>query len=534
MRSAPAQILTFGEEIEKSVGETVELPCKAVGIPTPIIDWKIISGQTTKAISNSDHLQVLMNGSLRIINITHNEGKNYSCFASNIHGSDSITFAIKVEDDDSSTLFPQAPVIEVVAVSSNSITLKYSSSNNAKLPIRAQELHYKEIQQSEWKKHLLTEGAHNKTFTIGSLMCGTRYQLYAMNINTIGKTRSSDILHVKTLGREPIAASPFTFLSRINASAVKLNLYSWLDGGCPITNVIIRWKLVGSQHWNQTSTMTSASDSVVLASLEPNSKYIIKVVMKNDAGSKTAEYDVNFPSRSDDLYYKSVAPEHAVDSNEEDRRNEDILPLVLITLVSSIIIIGSLFSAALLYKTLQQRLTRPSARNNNSGLLHRVLFGNGSASSSRGREILATNAELSSLTCELNRNKLNVNDSNNTITTSLHESENETKYQYVTIPRRSPGKLPDLYATLHKPKLCNPNNETMVVNLPNQSRYEVYNNLKTECKKFHCNEDELHASMPSESCCSFCQKQCCAIFDGECCSGLEWRETCDYNVTLNQ
>ncbi|XP_034294558.1 myopalladin isoform X1 [Pantherophis guttatus] len=86
---------------EVSEGTKVQLDCIVVGIPTPEIRWYCEG----KELENSPYIQIIQSGelhSLIIVEAFEEDTGRYSCFASNIYGTDSTSAEIYVEGASSS------------------------------------------------------------------------------------------------------------------------------------------------------------------------------------------------------------------------------------------------------------------------------------------------------------------------------------------------------------------------------------------------------------------------------------------------
>ncbi|XP_013791952.2 Down syndrome cell adhesion molecule-like, partial [Limulus polyphemus] len=92
-RRAPAKIASFGDQIIVQQQQDIELPCRAVGLPTPFREWRY-RGQL---VNKTDRLEVFPTGTLRIESVRFEDSGNYSCSVWNIYGSDEIIYVVNVE-----------------------------------------------------------------------------------------------------------------------------------------------------------------------------------------------------------------------------------------------------------------------------------------------------------------------------------------------------------------------------------------------------------------------------------------------------
>jgi hypothetical protein len=87
-----AGIISFGETISVRRRGSVLLPCIAIGIPPPERTWFGTEGKPI--MGDPFHLQ--SNGSLHISDIQRQHQGNYSCSVNNAHGSDEISYFLRV------------------------------------------------------------------------------------------------------------------------------------------------------------------------------------------------------------------------------------------------------------------------------------------------------------------------------------------------------------------------------------------------------------------------------------------------------
>ena len=183
---APPRISSISGTLFKKIGDRIELECKTVGVPKPIIQWIVnsssksspqlilflypeshhhqtqdllVSNTSSSDLSRSittsptsghqvppksssstpdKRIQVMMNGSLRIESLSPTDEGNYSCQAKNIHGSSGVISynLIVLNQNPSDSVAPFYPVLRVEEVTSKSIKIRVEarvspSSNSA-------------------------------------------------------------------------------------------------------------------------------------------------------------------------------------------------------------------------------------------------------------------------------------------------------------------------------------------------------------------------------------------------------------------
>lgn len=89
----------------------------------------------------------------------------------------------------------------------------------------------------------------------------------------------------------PRSPKPNEFITA-NATSIKLNLYTWRDGGCPISKIRVEYRLVGEQHWI-VAAEGPMIDNLVLSQLVSAQWYQLKLTLSNDAGTSNTELHVD-------------------------------------------------------------------------------------------------------------------------------------------------------------------------------------------------------------------------------------------------
>lgn len=90
--SVPAKIASFDDSFTATYKEDVKLPCLAVGIPAPDIQWKVKG----VAFQADEHIRQLPEGSLFIKAATRQDAGEYSCSVENSFGHDTVTHQLAV------------------------------------------------------------------------------------------------------------------------------------------------------------------------------------------------------------------------------------------------------------------------------------------------------------------------------------------------------------------------------------------------------------------------------------------------------
>ncbi|KAG8201070.1 hypothetical protein JTE90_002743 [Oedothorax gibbosus] len=148
-------------------------------------------------------------------------------------------------------------------------------------------LTYKGI-SGQWLENRLP--ASRNTFMLENLQCGTSYQILITAFNNVGHGESSEMQHVTTSGRAPVAPDKSDFL-RTNSTTVQLNLKQWLDDGCPISHLVVQYKPHGQKEWVLVSNhVLTDQDTLQIGDLSPGTWHDLLVTAHSDAGTTDAEY----------------------------------------------------------------------------------------------------------------------------------------------------------------------------------------------------------------------------------------------------
>ncbi|CAL4081431.1 unnamed protein product, partial [Meganyctiphanes norvegica] len=228
-QDAPAAIASFSDKIVSVYKEEIRLPCHVIGNPAPTRTWAYNSDEVVSL--SGGRVREVPDGSLLIADIKASDFGNYSCRASNIHGSDAITYQVKVH------VPPMTPLVYVSDVTSNTLTVRWRNTHDGGIPVLGYYLYMKR-EFGEWRR--VEVPAEADSYTLTGLQCGSRYQVYVTAYNHVGTSDKADSIPTKTLGRSPIVPAQSSFI-RVNMTSITLNLASWLNGGCPITSIVVEY-----------------------------------------------------------------------------------------------------------------------------------------------------------------------------------------------------------------------------------------------------------------------------------------------------
>lgn len=90
--AVPAKIASFDDNFTATYKEDVKLPCLAVGVPAPEIQWKVKG----LPFQSDERIQQLPEGSLFITSVSRQDAGEYTCSVENSYGQDTVTHKLVV------------------------------------------------------------------------------------------------------------------------------------------------------------------------------------------------------------------------------------------------------------------------------------------------------------------------------------------------------------------------------------------------------------------------------------------------------
>ncbi|PNF13800.1 hypothetical protein B7P43_G12441, partial [Cryptotermes secundus] len=273
----PAKIASFDDSFSATYKEDVKLPCLAVGIPAPDIQWKVKG----VAFQQDDRIRQLPEGSLFIKSVTRQDAGEYSCSVENSFGHDTVTHQLVVHAP------PHSPQVSLTSMTTNSITMKLRPHPTDTAPLHGYTVHYKP-EFGDWETVQVSNQAQK--YTLENLWCGSRYQVYVTGYNGIGTGDPSDILNTRTKGSKPVIPEAGRFIE-VSTNSITLHLSAWSDGGCPMIYFVVEHKKKLHTEWNQVSNNVKPGGNFVVLDLDPANWYHLRVTAHNNAGFAVAEYE---------------------------------------------------------------------------------------------------------------------------------------------------------------------------------------------------------------------------------------------------
>ncbi|XP_049947468.1 Down syndrome cell adhesion molecule-like protein Dscam2 [Schistocerca serialis cubense] len=274
----PARVASFGNHITVALQEDLQLHCIVVGQPSPKRIWT----KNGKAVTEDSHVKINDEYSLFVSSVQTMDSGNYTCSAENMFGKDEITYSVKVQ------VLSSPVALHVSSTTVSSITLQWQSPSAHVNLIQGYYLYFKR-EFGEWEKVRILSNC--SSYTLNNLQCGTKYHFYMQAFNQLGQSTPTLTVTTRTQGSAPVSPRN-TDLIRVNSTSILLNLTSWNDGGCPITSVVVEYKLKKGFSWTLVSNNIKIEQTeFMVLDLEPETWYALRVTAHNSAGSTIANYN---------------------------------------------------------------------------------------------------------------------------------------------------------------------------------------------------------------------------------------------------
>ncbi|XP_037800321.1 Down syndrome cell adhesion molecule-like protein Dscam2 [Penaeus monodon] len=271
-------IYSVGGEVRAARGTDVVLSCQHVGRPTPTLSWR----RDNAPVTHDSRYEPQLDGGLLIRDCQRSDSGNYTCHASNRHGSDHVVYTLIV------MVPPAAVLLHSMGSTSTSVTVSWRHVDDGGAPVRKLTLTWRP-DPGEWRE--VTLARHLTQYTLGELTCGTEYHLYLTSHNKIGPGAASEVITVRTKGSRP-SPPPQHRLISVNTTAVTLRLTAWADQQCPIAHFSVRFRPSNQRDWQMVSgRLPGSQKEYALGDLAPATSYELSVTAQNPAGETTAAYN---------------------------------------------------------------------------------------------------------------------------------------------------------------------------------------------------------------------------------------------------
>ncbi|KAF2366278.1 Immunoglobulin I-set, partial [Trinorchestia longiramus] len=271
-----AGIWSVGGPLAVPWKQDVTLPCKVVGDPPPRVVWTY----GDHSLPDDSRLSLSTDGGVRLLDAQRSNSGSYTCTSSNKHGSDSVTYLLRV------IMPPSPPLLHVTETTTSSVRLQWTVQDDGGAPVTGATLYYRAA-GGETLEMAMAANSH----TVAGLKCGNLYHFFATVQNIIGSSESSEVVEARTKGRTPEPPPQFQFITS-NSTQATLYLTQWENGGCDITHFKVQYRKLHSAHWATVSSEVGVVRTFAVGGLEPGERYEVRVTAYNSAGATPALYTV--------------------------------------------------------------------------------------------------------------------------------------------------------------------------------------------------------------------------------------------------
>ncbi|KAM5246334.1 neural cell adhesion molecule 1 isoform 8-T8 [Ctenodactylus gundi] len=270
-------------------GNQVNITCEVFAYPSATISW-FRDGQLLPS-SNYSNIKIYNTHSASYLEVTpdsENDFGNYNCTAVNRIGQESLEFILVQADT------PSSPSIDQVEPYSSTAQVQFDEPEaTGGVPILKYKAEWRALGEEVWhfKWYDAKEANMEGIVTIMGLKPETTYavRLAALNGKGLGEISAASEFKTQPV-REPSAPKLEGQMGE-DGNSIKVNLIKQDDGGSPIRHYLVKYRAKLSSEWKPEIRLPSASDHVMLKSLDWNAEYEVYVVAENQQGkSKPAHF----------------------------------------------------------------------------------------------------------------------------------------------------------------------------------------------------------------------------------------------------
>ncbi|GBN27907.1 Down syndrome cell adhesion molecule [Araneus ventricosus] len=309
-------------------GRNISVACSAVGEPPIIIQW--MKNKTILNDKNNSWYSIIETSAkmqtqseFHASNVSRNDTGIYTCTATNNIGADEAVIKLIVQG------LPDSPSnVTVLNITSRSLTIHWEIVNNGSSHITGSIVQYQTHPGTEWNGHTsqLIISSADTAATLRGLTPITMYYIRIIAENSLGKSKPSKVLEVKTEEEAPSASPREVHVHSSGAQSMKV---MWKPPPKEMRNGIIMGYYVGYKisavqdkfTLKKVEKSSNEHQSTYITGLQPLTEYDIVIRAYNSAGTgpesspimgKTLETEPTsapaFGKRETDLpFYKNIA-----------------------------------------------------------------------------------------------------------------------------------------------------------------------------------------------------------------------------------
>ena len=184
---------------------------------------------------------------------------------------------------------PSAPNLKIISITSHTVDIAWDPPIDDN-PVFGFFVRYKKQDEHNWLENQVAGDVTSNT--IIGLDCGTYYHVSLLAYNSMGRSKMSDIVSVKTQGSTPRAPEKEGLITP-NSTFLAIHLSSWIDSDCLIDYFSLQYKKDKSEIWTKLEDGSFITDKIMyVKGLEPACWYNIWISARNGAGTTDAEYKI--------------------------------------------------------------------------------------------------------------------------------------------------------------------------------------------------------------------------------------------------
>ncbi|KAI1885178.1 hypothetical protein AGOR_G00217510 [Albula goreensis] len=276
-------------------GNTVNLSCEVRAQPPAVLQWKRDHLTVAMATEGPGNVRVHSTEGRSVLEVTpmsDSDFGRYNCTARNSIGTQIQEFILAQAD------VPSNPyAVRLSSVSQRRATVSFMKpDSHGGVPIGHYLVRYRDTSSQHWRdaqSHGVEMMVH-----LSGLEPNSSYEVRVAAVNGKGQGEFSQTESFQTLPiREP--SPPMVQGQRGVGKAYRLGLAKQDDGGMPILEYIVKYKMEKEERW-MTKLVSGLNDFVLLQPLQWNARYEVEITARNVKGlSEPTHFHFTMPQRPD-------------------------------------------------------------------------------------------------------------------------------------------------------------------------------------------------------------------------------------------